>query len=75
MPAKGFTWKTIPELNRTIWEKYKDVNYPNVKKLLDSSYADIQKLIEKHTDEELFEKKRHEWTGTTSLGFRYLQSI
>jgi hypothetical protein len=24
MPAKGYTWKTTPELNRWIWEKYKD---------------------------------------------------
>lgn len=75
MPAIGYTWKTVPELNRTIWEKYKHPNYPNVKKRLYSSYTNIQKLIKKHTDYELFEKKRSEWTGTTSLGFRYLQSI
>ena len=25
-------------------------------------------LIEKHTDDELFTKKKYEWTGTTSLG-------
>lgn len=68
MPAKGYTWKTVPQLNRTIWEKYKDVNYSNVKKLLDSSYSDMQSLIEKHTYEELFEKKRYKWTGSTSMG-------
>jgi len=22
MPAKGYTWKTTPELNKWIWEKY-----------------------------------------------------
>lgn len=68
MPGKGYTWKTIPELNRTIWQKYKDVNYPNVKRLLNSSFSEIQSRIEKHTDEELFEKKRYKWTGSTSLG-------
>lgn len=67
MPTKGYTWKTVPELNRAIWEKYKNVNYPNVKKLLDSSYSEIQSLIEKHTEKELFEKKRYNWTGSTSL--------
>jgi hypothetical protein len=25
-------------------------------------------LIQKHSDEELFTKKRYAWTGTTSLG-------
>jgi hypothetical protein len=25
-------------------------------------------LIEKHTDDELFTKKKYPWTGTTSLG-------
>jgi hypothetical protein len=25
-------------------------------------------IIEKHTDEELFTKKKYAWTGTTSLG-------
>lgn len=68
MPAKGYTWKTVPELNRAIWEKYREVNYPNVKKLLDSSFIAIQNLIETHSDEELFEKKKYQWTGTTSLG-------
>lgn len=68
MPAKGYTWKTVPELNRAIREKYREINYPNVKKLLDSSFVAIQKLIEKHSDEELFEKKKYKWTGSTSLG-------
>ena len=67
MPTKGYTWKTVPELNRAIWEKYKNVNYPNVKKLLDSSFSEIQSLIEKHTEKELFEKRRYNWTGSTSL--------
>ncbi|MEM6841201.1 MAG: ClbS/DfsB family four-helix bundle protein [Bacteroidota bacterium] len=46
IPAKGYTWKTVPELNRKIWEKYK----------------------KEHSNEELFEKKRYKWTGSTSLG-------
>ncbi len=33
-----------------------------------------QKLIEKHSDVELFEKKRYKWTGTTSLGAYLISS-
>ncbi len=74
MPAKGYTWKNVPDLNRNIWAKYKDFSYVDVKKLLDASYADIQKLIERHSDQELFEKKKYKWTGSTSLG-AYLVSV
>lgn len=68
MPAKGYTWKTTPDLNRVIWEKYKNTNLKDVRKMLNKSYQDIQKLIENHSNNELFEKKRYKWTGSTSLG-------
>jgi len=74
MPAKGYTWKTTPELNRWIWGKYKDISLEDAKKDFKSSYEKVRRLIEKHSDEELFEKKRYKWTGTTSLG-AYLVSV
>ena len=74
MPAEGYTWKTLPELNKVIWEKYQNVNLENAKKELKKSYNKVQKLIKKHSDEELFEKKRYKWTGTTSLGAYLISS-
>lgn len=74
IPAKGYTWKTTPELNRWIWEKYKDTSLKDAKDNFKSSYKQIRKLVEKHSDEELFEKKKYKWTGTTSLG-AYLISV
>jgi hypothetical protein len=68
MPAKGYTWKTVPELNKKIWEMYQRQGLNEVKKLLQGSFDDLQIIIEQHTDEELFEKKRYKWTGSTSLG-------
>ena len=68
MPAKGFTWKTTPELNKRIWEKYKQTSLDNAKECLKSSFKEVRKIIESHSDEELFEKKRYNWTGSTSLG-------
>ncbi len=68
IPAKGYTWKTLPDLNRKIWEMYKNVVLETVKIDLEKSFKDIQQVIERHTDDELFEKKRYHWTGTTSLG-------
>jgi len=68
MPAKGYTWKTTPELNKWIWEKYANTPLTDAKVNFYSSYKNVRRLIEKHSDEELFEKKRYKWTGTTSLG-------
>lgn len=68
MPAKGYTWKTVPDLNKSIWEKYRGVSVSEVIIMFTESFKEIQKIIIQHTDNELFEKKRYKWTGTTSLG-------
>jgi len=68
MPAKGYTWKTTPDLNRKILKTYQNVNLSKVKKDLASSFTQIQEIIQNHSNEELFEKKKYKWTGTTSLG-------
>lgn len=68
IPAKGYSWKTTPQLNARIREKYANTPLAAVKNLLASSHRDMMSLIESHSNEELFEKKRYKWTGTTSLG-------
>ncbi|GAA4275434.1 ClbS/DfsB family four-helix bundle protein [Aquimarina mytili] len=67
MPAKGYTWKTTPELNKDIWKKYQEINFEEVKILLEKSFEELQEIINHHTEKELFEKRRYTWTGTTSL--------
>ncbi len=74
IPAKGYTWKTTPELNKWIWEKYKSTPLEDAKMSFKSSHDLMTQLIAKHSDEELFEKKRYEWTGTTSLGAYFISS-
>lgn len=68
MPAVGYTWRTVPELNREINKKYKDVPLNDIKKSLDTSFKKVQKIIDRHSNDELFEKRKFKWTGTTSLG-------
>ena len=74
MPGKGYTWKTTPDLNRSIWEKYKKTPLKKVRADLNRSYIQIQKIIDQHSNEELFEKKRYKWTGTTSLGSYFVSA-
>lgn len=68
MPAPGYTWKTTPDLNKWIREKYQNTQLAHAMILLQQSFLEVQKIIEQHTDQELFEKKRFKWTGSTSLG-------
>lgn len=68
IPAKGYTWKTTPDLNRAIQEKYSDMTFEKAIRLFNDSHHQMMDLITSHTDEELFEKKRYKWTGSTSLG-------
>lgn len=68
MPSKGYTWKTLPGLNKKIWKEYQNVELEPVKEFLDISFANVQKIISNHTNEEIYEKNKYKWTGTTSLG-------
>lgn len=68
MPTKGYTWKTLPDLNREIWKKYQDLNLQKAKEMLETSFNSVQKIIQKHSHEDLFTKKQYPWTGSTSLG-------
>lgn len=68
MPAKGYTWKMTPSLNIKIWEDCQSASYDTTLAQLQTSFEQVQIIIQSHTDEELFEKKRYSWTGSTSLG-------
>ncbi|GAB5408567.1 MAG: ClbS/DfsB family four-helix bundle protein [Balneolaceae bacterium] len=74
MPAKGYTWKMTADLNREVWKKYNTVDLNEVKRMLDNSYFELLKLIKYHTNEELFEKKRYKWTGSTSLAAYFISA-
>jgi hypothetical protein len=68
MPAKDYTWKTVPLLNKWINEHYQNKSLKEVRLLLVESFQSLQEIIHQHTEKELFEKKYYKWTGTTSLG-------
>lgn len=68
MPAKGYTWKTTPELNKAIRQKYSTTELNKIQDMLKHSHNSVHNLINLHSQEELFQKKRYKWTGSTSLG-------
>ncbi len=74
IPVKGYTWKTIKDLNKKIWKKYQNTSYDEAVKLVNRSFLQIRKIIESHFDEELFTKKKYKWTWTTSMGAYFVSS-
>jgi hypothetical protein len=74
MPAKGYTWKTTPDLNKWILRNYQQVSLEEAKKHLNTSYNQVREIIDSHSNEELFEKKRYKWTGTTSMGAYFISA-
>jgi len=63
-----YDWKTYGNMNMKFWEKHQSTPYEEAKKMLLQSHEEVLALIEGFTDEDLFEKKRFNWTGTTSIG-------
>ena len=74
IPAEGYTFQTLPKLNQKIWEKYNGTELKKAITMFKKSHKDIMALIEKHNDDELFTKKKYNWTGTTSLGSYFISA-
>jgi hypothetical protein len=74
IPAEGYTFQTLPKLNQKIWGKYKGTELKKAITMVKKSYKDVMALIEKHNDDELFTKKKYDWTGTTSLGSYFISA-
>jgi len=68
MPAKGYSWKTTPDLNRAIQKKFSNSLLKEVRELLDTSFKEIQQVIARHSNEQLYTKRKYKWTGSTSMG-------
>ncbi len=68
MPAPGFTWKETPELNDEIYRRHQHDDYATVIERLTASNARVRSVIDSYSNEDLFTKKRFEWTGSTSVG-------
>lgn len=74
MPAKGYTWKTLPEFNRKVQEQWSNTALYEARELFKQSFLELRKIIKSHTQEDLFEKKKYKWTGTTSMAAYFISA-
>lgn len=67
MPAPGYKWNRIKQLNIQIWENYQDVTLNQAIKKLKLSHERVMNLIRSHSNEEIITKKYYKWTKTSNL--------
>lgn len=67
MPAPGYKWRNLQQLNTKIHENNQDISLSAAQKKLTLSHHRVLKLIEAHNDEELFSKNYYKWTKTSNL--------
>ncbi|MBK2403730.1 ClbS/DfsB family four-helix bundle protein [Erysipelothrix rhusiopathiae] len=72
IPAKGYTWKTTPELNQKIWEAYQNTSLDAALQELKKTHTEIVALIPQHSQESLFDRKVYPFTKTTTLGAYFI---
>jgi len=73
MPTKGYSWRDTKKLNKDIWKKYGDYQIIEIQRSLNKTHSKLQAIIENHSEQELFEKMRYQWTGSSSLA-TYIRS-
>lgn len=67
MPAPGFKWSPIKQLNMQIWENYQEVTLSQAIKKVKLSHERIMNMIRSHANEEIMTKKYYKWTKTSNL--------
>ena len=63
-----YNWRTYGDMNIKLWEKHQSTSYTDSMKMLHDSHKKVMTFIELFSNEELFEKERFTWVGTSTLG-------
>lgn len=68
LPAPGYKWNQITELNQHIYEQHQADPLEEVLALFQGSSQEILGLIQQLSDQELFEPGQYAWTDQNALG-------
>lgn len=63
-----YNWKNYGEMNHVFWENHQHTPLEKAMADVQTSHEEVMSLITSLSDEDLFTKKRFDWTGSTSLG-------
>ena len=67
MPEAGYTWRDVPELNRTIQRRYKRQSVAKTLTNFEESYLEILHTAQEIPEQDLLVSGRYSWTGRSTL--------
>ena len=67
LPAEGYGWEQMDDLNQNIFEKYRPWSLDEVLAYSRKSYQDMLDAVQAMTEDELFTPGRYAWTKTDAL--------
>jgi len=67
LPAPGYKWNETPRLNRDIWEKHREREFPVVDAEFEATYQEILELLARLPEPAIFEPGHFPWTGKNAL--------
>lgn len=67
LPAPGYSWAQMDDLNRKIYEKYFDRSLEDVQTFFHASYLQVLEAVHAMTEDELFTPGRYTWTKQNAL--------
>lgn len=73
LPAP-YNWRTYGQMNVGFVAKHKDTLLSDAKSLVYKTHEQVMSLMDEFDNDELFEKKKFDWTGNTSLGSYFISS-
>lgn len=75
IPALGYTFKDTPTLNEKLFQDYKDITWKKLIVEFRNSHSKLIQIIAGHSEAELFEKKKYDWTGSTSMAIYFRSAL
>ena len=67
VPAEGYSWRQLNELNAEIHERFADVPLEEAEQSFGSVHDELFSVMDGCTEEELFTKRYYDFTGSSDL--------
>ena len=67
LPARGYSWRETPQLNRAIWAKHRRRSIVSVREDFEAGYQRILAIVERLPPDALLRSGAFSWTGTHPL--------
>ena len=74
MPAEGFNWRQIPDLNQQVYKKHRLDSIDDVLESFQVSYREILEVIQGISEEEMFTPQRYRWTRKNAMGTYFVSA-